>query len=393
MSSSYEANGYMPNNHDVLQQHRSDFDAFQTNTITTTAKPKRKRESTLRKAPGAPKRFKSSYILFFMAQRDGIKRELGPKASVGDISKRSSEKWKGLSPEEKKVWEDKAEADKRRYKLEKERYTGPWQVPFKRAKKNPNAPKRPMSAFLYFSQEKRSMIKEQNPGLKNTEISRVLGQMWKNAPEAERTPHIEHEKMEREKYKAEMATWREKEEERKALIREKNEEQLQNYTSRPPKVMYEERTEPIPLSVASHHNPASNDEHYGQYHNAYSGYYPPPSYSYAGNSEVSHPHYNPSHYQNWNSYSPPEDERQGYYSDDYKPIPYDQDQHHIQPEKRYARESNLPHTNLYQADPTPTPQHYSYEHHHHSGRQMGAPTISAASFEGDGEEFGMQSPF
>lgn len=82
MSSSYEANGYMPNNHDVLQQHRSDFDAFQTNTITTTAKPKRKRESTLRKAPGAPKRFKSSYILFFMAQRDGIKRELGPKASV-----------------------------------------------------------------------------------------------------------------------------------------------------------------------------------------------------------------------------------------------------------------------------------------------------------------------
>ncbi len=43
---------------------------------------KKKRESTLRKAPQAPKRFKSSYIIFFMAQQDIIKNELGPKASV-----------------------------------------------------------------------------------------------------------------------------------------------------------------------------------------------------------------------------------------------------------------------------------------------------------------------
>lgn len=48
----------------------------------TTKPTKRKRESTLRKAPGAPKRFKSSYILFFMAHRDEIKNELGANASV-----------------------------------------------------------------------------------------------------------------------------------------------------------------------------------------------------------------------------------------------------------------------------------------------------------------------
>ena len=44
---------------------------------------------------------------------------------VGEISKRSSEKWRKLTPDEKRIWEDKAETDKRRYKLEKERYTGP----------------------------------------------------------------------------------------------------------------------------------------------------------------------------------------------------------------------------------------------------------------------------
>ncbi len=54
---------------------------------------------------------------------------------VGEISKRSSEKWKSLSAEERAVWDAKADADKERYKMEKERYTGPWQVPWKRAKK------------------------------------------------------------------------------------------------------------------------------------------------------------------------------------------------------------------------------------------------------------------
>ncbi len=54
---------------------------------------------------------------------------------VGEISKRSSEKWKSLSQEERAVWDAKAEEDKERYNREKDKYTGPWQVPWKRAKK------------------------------------------------------------------------------------------------------------------------------------------------------------------------------------------------------------------------------------------------------------------
>lgn len=55
---------------------------------------KKKRDATaLRKAPQAPKRFKSSYICFFMAKQPEIKRELGEKATVTAISKRSAEMW------------------------------------------------------------------------------------------------------------------------------------------------------------------------------------------------------------------------------------------------------------------------------------------------------------
>ena len=82
--SGFEREEYLSNDNEVLHQQHHDFEPFNDNKQSSVpvAKPKRKRESTLRKAPGAPKRFKSSYILFFMAQRDGIKKELGSKASV-----------------------------------------------------------------------------------------------------------------------------------------------------------------------------------------------------------------------------------------------------------------------------------------------------------------------
>ena len=65
--------------------------------VVETSSPKRgkkKRDnSTLRKAPQAPKRFKSSYICFFMAKQPEIKEELGKSATVTEISKRSAEMW------------------------------------------------------------------------------------------------------------------------------------------------------------------------------------------------------------------------------------------------------------------------------------------------------------
>ena len=55
---------------------------------------KNKREKAcLIKAPQAPKRFKSSYICFFMAKQPEIKDDLGDKATVTEISKRSAEMW------------------------------------------------------------------------------------------------------------------------------------------------------------------------------------------------------------------------------------------------------------------------------------------------------------
>jgi len=176
------------------------------------AKPVPKKKSkALKKAPQAPKRFKSSYILFFIHVQEDIKKSLpvGHK-SAPEVSKRASEMWKSISAEDRLHWDNEAAKEKQRYLAEKKVYTGPWQVPHKRAKKDPTAPKRNPSAFLLFSLTKRKELKQKNPGLKNTEISSILGNLWRNTSQEEKRPFVEREQIERDKYKVEMSAWREK---------------------------------------------------------------------------------------------------------------------------------------------------------------------------------------
>ena len=95
-----------------------------------------------------------------------------------------------------------------RFVREKADYKGPWIVPKRRAKKHPLAPKRPMSAFLRYSQMRRKQVKEENPDMSNTDVSRLLGEMWRNASKRERAPFCEQEERERAIYKRDIARFR-----------------------------------------------------------------------------------------------------------------------------------------------------------------------------------------
>jgi hypothetical protein len=81
--------------------------ALTTETATTPVGAKGKKEKAAKapkkiKDPNAPKRPPSAYIIYQNAVRDEVKAA-NPDAAYGDILKVISEKWKQISPEEKKV--------------------------------------------------------------------------------------------------------------------------------------------------------------------------------------------------------------------------------------------------------------------------------------------------
>ena len=50
-----------------------------------------------------------------------------------------------------------------------------------------------MSAFLKYSLSRRKGVKADNPDMNNTDISRLLGEMWRNARKDEKRPYVEEE--------------------------------------------------------------------------------------------------------------------------------------------------------------------------------------------------------
>jgi len=64
-------------------------------------------------------------------------------------------------------------------------------APRAKAKKNPNAPKRPLSAYMFFSQDWRERIKAENPDAGFGEIGKLLGAKWKEMDEEDKKPYNE----------------------------------------------------------------------------------------------------------------------------------------------------------------------------------------------------------
>ncbi|MBA0614608.1 hypothetical protein Godav_014879 [Gossypium davidsonii] len=87
----------------------------------------------------------------------------------------------------------------------------------KRRKKDPNAPKRAMSGFMFFSQVEREVghefseftlidgenIKKTNPGASFAEVSRILGEKWKKLSEEEKEPYEAKAKVDKRRYDVE----------------------------------------------------------------------------------------------------------------------------------------------------------------------------------------------
>eukprot|EP01060_Flectonema_neradi_P030154 TRINITY_DN430_c2_g1_i1.p1 TRINITY_DN430_c2_g1~~TRINITY_DN430_c2_g1_i1.p1 ORF type:complete len:194 (+),score=79.58 TRINITY_DN430_c2_g1_i1:48-629(+) len=70
-------------------------------------------------------------------------------------------------------------------------------------------PKRSLSAFMVFANEKRAEVKEENPEMKLGEISKEIGKMWNELDDDDKTPYQEKAAVLKEEYLEKLEEWKE----------------------------------------------------------------------------------------------------------------------------------------------------------------------------------------
>lgn len=77
-----------------------------------------------------------------------------------------------------------------------------------KAKKDPNAPKRSLSAYMFFANENREDVRSDNPGITFGQIGKVLGERWKALSDEDRKPYGEKAEQDKKRYEAEMEAFK-----------------------------------------------------------------------------------------------------------------------------------------------------------------------------------------
>lgn len=162
------------------------------------------------KDPRKPRGKMSSYAYFVQTCREEHKKK-HPEASVNfsEFSKKCSERWKTMSSKEKGKFEDMAKQDKVRYEREMKNYIPPKGQKKKRFK-DPNAPKRPPSAFFLFCADFRPKVKGEHPGLSIGDTAKKLGEMWNSSSAEDKQPYEKKAAKLKEKYDKDIVAYRTK---------------------------------------------------------------------------------------------------------------------------------------------------------------------------------------
>lgn len=76
-----------------------------------------------------------------------------------------------------------------------------------KSKKDPAAPKRPLSAYMFFSQDHRERVKAANPEAGFGDVGRLLGAKWKEMSDAEKKPYLDMANRDKARAEAEKAAY------------------------------------------------------------------------------------------------------------------------------------------------------------------------------------------
>lgn len=76
-----------------------------------------------------------------------------------------------------------------------------------RKKKDPNAPKRSLSAYMFFANENRDIVRAENPGISFGLVGKLLGEKWKALTDDDKVPYLTKAETDKKRYEKEKAEY------------------------------------------------------------------------------------------------------------------------------------------------------------------------------------------
>merc|ERR1712106_32920 len=169
--------------------------------VIAAGSPQAKLNQKPMKDPNAPKKPLSAYFLFSQEERLKVKGE-NPDYSITEVAKELGRRWATLSPPLKTQYEQRYQDARKVYDQEMSHYKP------QKKKKDPNAPKQPLSAYFIFSTEERLKVKDENPNYSICEVAKELGRRWAEMDPSVKQKYQQRAEEERQKYDVDMASYR-----------------------------------------------------------------------------------------------------------------------------------------------------------------------------------------
>ena len=215
---------------------------------STTKKAKSTNRKKKNEDPNMPKRPLTVYMLYCMEARPAAKKA-NPTAKVPEIGSILGKSWKELPEKDKMRLQAKAQKLKDQYDLDKADYekknppkddngdgdndndgdtpvsegnadatennsTGNASSAKKKKKKkqqkDPNAPKRPLTSYMIYSNDVRHDVMKKNPGAKVPEVGKITGQMYGKLSKERRQHYAQRAQVLKDKYDIDKAEYAKK---------------------------------------------------------------------------------------------------------------------------------------------------------------------------------------
>lgn len=170
-----------------------------TGTLISTIQPGPRKYNKKNKDPDAPKRARGSFVYFTFECRPQIMKEQ-PGIKFTELGTAMGERWRALTPDEKKKYEDLAEEDKKRFDDEMQEYNA------NRAASQPDPPEKEyaVNSYTYQGESQQQMYDPhahyyqqqhyaQDPNVAAAQHAQQYAEYYAHAQQGYQYPHQEEQ--------------------------------------------------------------------------------------------------------------------------------------------------------------------------------------------------------